>query len=66
MAHSESSPVFVSLKEFARRSTLSRASVYNLIDRGELPPPIRLSANRVAFPADVVDAWFATRLDQAA
>ena len=56
---------FVSLAEFARRSSLSRGSIYNEIERGNLPPPIRLTVNRVAFPADVVEAWFAERMRSA-
>lgn len=52
---------FVSLQAFSKRSSLSRGTIYNMVDRGELPPPIRLTLNRVAFPAPVVDAWFASR-----
>jgi prophage regulatory protein len=53
---------FVSILEFCRRSSLSRGTVYNMIARRELPAPVRLSANRVAFPESAVDAWFAARL----
>lgn len=52
---------FVSIKEFCQRSSLSRATVYNLIDAGELERPTRLSPNRVAFPESVVQAFFARR-----
>jgi predicted DNA-binding transcriptional regulator AlpA len=52
---------FVSLQAFSKRSSLSRGTIYNMVDRGELPPPIRLTLNRVAFPTPVVDAWFASR-----
>lgn len=52
---------FVSIKDFCARSSLSRGTIYNLVDRGELSPPVRLTKNRVAFPAPVVDAWFASR-----
>jgi predicted DNA-binding transcriptional regulator AlpA len=53
---------FVSILEFCRRSSLSRGTVYNMVARRELPQPTRLTANRVAFPAEVVDAWFAERM----
>lgn len=56
---------FVSIKDFCRRSSLSRGTVYNMIDRGEIAPPTRLTENRVAFPAEVVDAWFASRMEAA-
>lgn len=53
---------FISVKEFARRSTLSRAELYNRINSGELPKPWRLSANRVAWPIEVWDRWAAQRV----
>ena len=56
---------FVSLREFAQRSSLSRGTIYNLIERGELPEPVRLTQNRVAFPESVVNDWFASRSTQA-
>ena len=56
---------FVSIPDFCRRSTLCRQSVYNLIDRGELPRPVKISPNRVAFPAPVVEAWFASKREAA-
>lgn len=52
---------FVSIPEFCERTTLCRQTVYNMIDRGEISRPVRLTRNRVAFPAPVVDAWFASR-----
>lgn len=59
-------PDFVSIRDFCRRSTLSRTAVYDEIERGGLPRPVRLTPNRVAFPAPAVDAWFASRLEAAA
>ncbi|UQV19042.1 AlpA family phage regulatory protein [Brevundimonas albigilva] len=59
-------PDFISIGEFCKRSSLSRSTVYAEIERGNLARPIRLSANRVAFPAKAVDAWFASRLAEAA
>ena len=56
---------FVSIPEFCRRSTLCRQTVYNLIDRGEIARPVKITANRVAFPAPVVDAWFASKMGAA-
>lgn len=62
----EDNPVrFVTIRDFCKQSTLSRASVYNEIERGNLPKPVRLTENRVAFPAPVIDAWFAARMEAA-
>jgi len=57
---------FVSIKDFCRRSGLSRSTVYNLVERGEISRPVRLTENRIAFPAPVVDAWFASKMAEAA
>lgn len=54
---------FVSIPEFCERTTLCRQTVYNMIDRGEIARPVKLTRNRVAFPAPVVDAWFASRAE---
>lgn len=53
---------FVSLSQFAKRTSLSRGTIYNLVASGELPPPVRLTENRVAFPASVVDGWIAQKM----
>jgi prophage regulatory protein len=54
---------FVSIPEFVKRSSLCRATVYNLIEAGELPKPVRLTRNRVALPSDAVDRWFASKME---
>ena len=38
----------------------SRSSLYELIAAGKFPKPIRISANRVAWPEEDVDAWIAS------
>lgn len=53
----EQAAAFITIREFCKRSTLSRGGVYNEIKRGNLPRPTRLTTNRVAFPAAVVEAW---------
>ncbi|HYC98484.1 AlpA family phage regulatory protein [Brevundimonas sp.] len=61
----DETPRFVSIPQFCERTTLCRQTVYNMIERGEIAPPVRLTPNRVAFPAPVVDAWFASRAEAA-
>lgn len=56
---------FVSFDEFCRRSSLSRATIYRLIDAGSVPRPVRLTDNRVAWPVEVVDEWMGARVAQA-
>lgn len=57
---------FISFPEFLRRSSLSRATVYNMIERGDLPRPVKLTPARVAWPSSVIDAWFASKIAAAA
>lgn len=57
---------FVSIRDFSLRAGLSRATVYNLIERGEIAAPKKLTARRVGFPSDVVDQWFASKMTGAA
>lgn len=52
---------FVSIPAFCKRTTLCRATVYNMIDRGEIGRPVKISPNRVAFPAEVVAKWEASK-----
>ncbi len=40
---------------------LSFSTIYRLMLRGEFPRPVKLSANRVAWSAPLVDAWLASR-----
>lgn len=57
---------YVSFKELSERTTLCRATIYNIVERGELPPPERLTPRRVGWPVEVVDAWLASRPNTAA
>lgn len=43
---------------------LSRASIYNLINLGQFPAQRKLSANCVAWRADEVNEWIATRITE--
>jgi prophage regulatory protein len=40
---------------------LSRSTIYLLIQRGEFPPPIRLTRYAVGWKAAEIDAWLAAR-----
>lgn len=55
---------FVSIPQFVKRSSLCRATVYNLIAAGELEKR-RISKGRVALTGDSVQRWFASKLEAA-
>lgn len=51
---------YISVAQFAARTTLCRASIYKMIDSGDLPRPDRmLPTQRVAFPEDVLTDYLA-------
>jgi predicted DNA-binding transcriptional regulator AlpA len=54
----------VSYSDFAKRASLSRGAIYNMVARKELPEPVTLTGRRKGFPASVVNRWFATKLGQ--
>lgn len=45
------------------RTTLSRAALYAEIAAGRFPRPVRLSANRVAWPESQIAAWIAAKVE---
>lgn len=53
---------FISIQAFAKRASLSRGTIYNLVNRGEAPKPVTISQGRVGFLAHEVEAWFAEKI----
>ena len=56
----------LALPEVMQRTSLKRAWLYAAIARGEFPKPVRLSANRVAWPESSVATWIASKIAEAA
>jgi prophage regulatory protein len=50
------------LPEVAARLGLGRTSIYALIQRGELSPPVKLGGRVSAWPASAIDAFIARRI----
>ena len=48
-------------KAVIQKTGLSRTTLWRLARRQEFPAPRQLSANRIGFPADAVEAWLASR-----
>ncbi len=40
---------------------LSRSSIYDMMDKGEFPRPIRIGKRAVAWPQSEIEAWLAER-----
>jgi prophage regulatory protein len=49
------------IKDVVKKTSMCRASVYNLINRGEFPPQKKLIGNRVGWNSDEVEMWIASR-----
>jgi predicted DNA-binding transcriptional regulator AlpA len=54
-------PRIVSVAELSQRSSLSVATLYRLMP-SDLRRPARVTAGRVGWPSDYIDAWLAARL----
>jgi prophage regulatory protein len=52
---------FLSVKEAAAITSLSRATMYRLVDKDAFPRPRQLAPGRVGFRASEVEEWVATR-----
>lgn len=40
---------------------LSRSSIYDMMDKGEFPRPVRIGKRAVAWPQSAIKAWLAQR-----
>lgn len=47
----------ISRSEVLSRTSLSQATLWRMERAGEFPKAIRISANRVAYPEELVDEW---------
>lgn len=55
------------VQEVVKITTLSRTTIYRMLDAGTFPRPIHLSPNRIGWRASVIARWQAERSgDQAA
>ncbi len=52
--------------EVCARTTFSRATIYAKVGAGEFPKPVKISANRIAWPESAVAGWIAAKIGEAA
>lgn len=58
----EPSPVrLVSKRNVAARLDVSERTIERLVERGEFPQPVRLSANRISWRSDEIDRFIDSR-----
>jgi len=53
---------FYALPQVSRITTLSRATIYRGVTQKTFPQPVRISANRIAWPAAAIHSWVAAKL----
>lgn len=51
-------------KEVEQLTSMSRTSIYRMMDKGQFPKPIRLSPNRVGWISEDIDNWLQQRIDE--
>jgi prophage regulatory protein len=52
-----SSEQLLNVGDVCKITTLSKASIYRLINQGEFPPPVKISSRRVAWTDSAVQSW---------
>ncbi len=54
--------IILPIGDVIRRVGLSRSTIYDLLRKGNFPPPVPLSENRVGWLEHEVEAWIAERV----
>lgn len=54
----------IKLKDVISKTCLSRSSIYDYVDRGLFPKPVKLGARSVAWVLCEVDEWIEERIKQ--
>ena len=55
-------PRIVRLPDVLKRTQLSRSTIYNFINSGSFPSPVKLGARAMGFFAADIDAWILSRV----
>jgi prophage regulatory protein len=52
-------------RELEERLSVSKLTVRRMVERGELPPPLKISRGVVGWRESVIEQWLAEREDEA-
>ena len=58
-------PQMISAKRLHQRLGVSPATLWRMVQRGDIPAPFRLSPGRVAWSEDVIREWLISRMGAA-
>jgi prophage regulatory protein len=53
---------FLRLGQVAERIGMGTSTIWAMIARGEFPPPIKLTAKAIGWPAHVIQEWCVDRI----
>ena len=56
---------FLRMPAVLERTGLSRSTVYDMMDRGEFPRPVKIGVRAIAWPIERVDQWMAEKAEAA-
>lgn len=51
----------LNIKQVCTKCGLSRSTIYRLMDSGDFPKAVKLTAKRIAFRIEDIESWLATR-----
>ncbi len=51
----------LTLKDLTRATSLSRTTIYRMVNEGTLPAPIKIGKSRIAWRASSIARWLAER-----
>ena len=57
-----SQPRIVRLPDVLKRTQLSRSTIYNFINNGSFPSPVKLGARAIGFFESDIDSWILSRV----
>ena len=55
---------FLRLPAVVNATGLNRATIYEMVNRGDFPKPCKIGARAIAWPEDEIEAWAAERMSE--
>jgi prophage regulatory protein len=56
---------FLRLPAVIERTGLSRSTIYEMVERGDFPKPVKIGARAIAWPVSSLETWAAERMEAA-
>ena len=53
---------FLRMPAVVERTGLTRATIYEMIERGDFVKPVKIGARAIAFPESEIEAWASERM----